>query len=116
MPRAFLCGGLVRAVLLVGALARPLDAAAQSTPSAPPVSPGVLTPPAGSRVKAGYLVRPDTVEVGDPFTLVVTVVVPEGSRIEWPRAAARRCRRRIRRRYLRRAETANRSSGTSARP
>ena len=84
MPRAFLCGGLVRAVLLVGALARPLDAAAQSTPSAPPVSPGVLTPPAGSRVKAGYLVRPDTVEVGDPFTLVVTVVVPEGSRIEWP--------------------------------
>ena len=53
-------------------------------PSRPPVSRGVLTPPTGSRVKAGFLVRPDTVEVGDPFTLIVTVVVPEGARIEWP--------------------------------
>lgn len=52
--------------------------------AAPPVSRGVLTPPTGSRVKAGYLVRPDTIEVGDPFTLIVTVVVPEGARIEWP--------------------------------
>lgn len=60
-------------------------AAAQSAPqSAPPVSRGVLTPPTGSRVKAGFLVRPDTIEVGDPFTLIVTVVVPEGARIEWP--------------------------------
>ena len=57
----------------------------QATPQATlPVSPGVLTPPAGSRVKAGFLVRPDTVEVGDPFTLIVTVVVPEGARVEWP--------------------------------
>jgi hypothetical protein len=47
-------------------------------------SPRVLTPPAGSRVKAGFVVRPDTVEVGDPFTLVVTVVVPDGAQIEWP--------------------------------
>lgn len=53
-------------------------------PSRPPVSRGVLTPPTGSRVKAGFLVRPDTVEVGDPFTVIVTVVVPEGARIEWP--------------------------------
>lgn len=57
------------------------SAAAQA---APPVSRGVLTPPTGSRVKAGFLVRPDTIEVGDPFTLIVTVVVPEGARIEWP--------------------------------
>ncbi len=62
-----------------------MSAVAQSTPPvSPPVSPGVLTPPTGSRVKAGFLVRPDTVEVGDPFTLIVTVVVPEGARIEWP--------------------------------
>jgi hypothetical protein len=35
-------------------------------------------------VQAGKLVRPDTVEVGDPFTLIVTVVVPADARIEWP--------------------------------
>ncbi len=52
--------------------------------SAPPVSPGVLAPLPGSRVKAGVLVRPDTITVGDPFTLIVTIVVPEGARIEWP--------------------------------
>ncbi len=37
----------------------------------------------GTRVQAGSLVRPDTVEVGDRFTFVVTVAVPEGSRVEW---------------------------------
>jgi len=64
---------------------RPVSAIAQAgPPTTPPVSPGVLTPPTGSRVKAGFLVRPDTVEVGDPFTLIVTVVVPDGARIEWP--------------------------------
>ena len=63
----------------------PVTALAQPTPQVTsPVSPGVLTPPIGSRVKAGFLVRPDTVEVGDPFTLIVTVVVPEGARIDWP--------------------------------
>jgi len=52
---------------------------------APPVSLGVRTPPTGSRVKVGLLVvRPDTIEVGDPFTLIVTVVVPVGARIDWP--------------------------------
>lgn len=35
-------------------------------------------------VRAGSLVRPDTVEVGDPFTCVVTVVVPTNARVEWP--------------------------------
>ena len=47
-------------------------------------APGVLTAPSGSRVRAGFVVRPDTVEVGDPFTLIVTVVAPGGARIEWP--------------------------------
>lgn len=38
----------------------------------------------GAKVRAGSLVRPDTVEVGDPFTFVVTVVVPANARVEWP--------------------------------
>ena len=77
----------VRMVALSALLlaSRPVSAIAQAgPPTTPPVSPGVLTPPTGSRVKAGFLVRPDTVEVGDPFTLIVTVVVPDGARIEWP--------------------------------
>ncbi len=78
---------LARTVALSALLfvSRPASAPAQASPTATrPVSPGVLTPPTGSRVKAGLLVRPDTVEVGDPFTLIVTVVVPDGARIEWP--------------------------------
>ena len=80
----------VRSALLVLASAMlvvtaPMSVLAQPTPQASsPISPGVLTPPSGARVKAGFLVRPDTVEVGDPFTLIVTVVVPEGARIDWP--------------------------------
>ena len=35
-------------------------------------------------MKSGFLVRPDTVEVGDPFVLVVSVVVPNSARVEWP--------------------------------
>lgn len=38
----------------------------------------------GSRIAIGKSVVPDTVEVGDPFTLVVSVVVPYGARVEWP--------------------------------
>lgn len=39
------------------------------------------------RVQAGKVVRPDTVEVGDHFVLIVTVEAPAGSRIEWPTIA-----------------------------
>ncbi len=35
-------------------------------------------------VRSGFVVRPDTVEVGDPFVLVVSIVVPGNARIEWP--------------------------------
>ncbi len=38
-------------------------------------------PPA---IRAGTLVRPETVAVGDPFVFVVSVEVPAGARIEWP--------------------------------
>lgn len=40
--------------------------------------------PTGAGVQAGTLVRPDTVEIGDPFRLIVTVVVPADARVEWP--------------------------------
>ena len=40
-----------------------------------------------SRVRSGFLVKPDTVTVGDPFTLIVTVVVPRGARVDWPTIA-----------------------------
>jgi len=92
MSRVFSARG-VAALLSCVAASRSLmplsTAAAQGAPQAapqgvPPVSRGVLTPPSGSRVKAGFLVRPDTIEVGDPFTLIVTVVVPEGARVDWP--------------------------------
>lgn len=36
-------------------------------------------------VQAGIVVQPDTVTVGDPFTITVRVRVPVGARVEWPR-------------------------------
>lgn len=50
----------------------------------PPVAPEVRTAQTGARIQAGTLVRPDTVEVGDPFTFIVTVAVPSDARVEWP--------------------------------
>lgn len=50
----------------------------------PPASPEARTPAPGARVQVATLVRPDTVEVGDPFTFVVTVAVPADARVEWP--------------------------------
>lgn len=34
-------------------------------------------------IRAGLLVRPDTVAVGDPFTLVVTIEVPTDATVQW---------------------------------
>jgi len=36
-------------------------------------------------VQAGVVVQPDTVTVGDPFTVTVRVRVPVAARVEWPR-------------------------------
>jgi hypothetical protein len=65
------------------------QAGAQRAAAAAPS--GAAQPPAGAQpaptvagVKSGFLVRPDTVEVGDPFVLIVSVVVPNGARVEWP--------------------------------
>ena len=35
-------------------------------------------------LRAGFLVRPDTVTVGEPFTLVVSIEVPNGATVQWP--------------------------------
>jgi len=69
------------AVTLVCA-ALPLHAQARRATAANDTA--FLSGPTGGRVRAGSLVKPDTVEVGDPFTFVVTVVVPATARVEWP--------------------------------
>lgn len=38
----------------------------------------------GARIRAGSVVRPDTVTIADPFTFTVTVEVPREARVEWP--------------------------------
>lgn len=57
----------------------------------PPRTAGVdtafLTPTGKARVRAGTRVSADTVEVGDPFTFVVSVSVPADARVEWPTIA-----------------------------
>ncbi|MCA2983946.1 hypothetical protein [Gemmatimonas sp.] len=65
---------------------RPAGLAAQAKPPAA-ADTAFLTARSGGRVQAGSLVQPDTVEVGDPITFVVTVAVPEGARVEWPSIA-----------------------------
>lgn len=47
---------------------------------------GMHPQPAVTRpsVQAGVVVRPDTVTVGDPFTVTARVRVPVGARVEWP--------------------------------
>lgn len=72
---------------------RPASAQGASAPRvAPPtaaqaVDSSFLPSPTGARVRAGSLVQPDTVEIGDPFSFVVTVAVPAGARVEWPSLA-----------------------------
>ena len=54
--------------------ASPLTTAAQDS-----VQPG-----GAPRIRAGSVVRPDTVRVADVFTYTVTVELPRDARIEWP--------------------------------
>jgi hypothetical protein len=67
--------------LLLAAVA-PL-AAAGAQPAADPSAPGGRTPLA-RRVQMGLRVAPDTVQVGDPFTITARVRLPAGARIVWP--------------------------------
>lgn len=70
------------ALLAVAALLAGRAAAGGAQPPSAPDS--VRTASSGLRVQAGTLVRPDTVDVGDPFIFVVTVAVPAEARVEWP--------------------------------
>jgi hypothetical protein len=54
---------------------------AQAGGAQPPAATPAGTP---SAIRAGTLVRPDTVAIGDPFTLRVTIEVPAAATIEWP--------------------------------
>lgn len=80
-------------VLLAGAatgtmLATPTRLVAQgaATRGAAPAaaSPDSGVRGAGPSIRAGSVVRPDTVTIGDPFTLVVTIEVPVNATVEWP--------------------------------
>lgn len=48
-----------------------------------------VRPPSGTAtpLRIGSVVSPDTVQVGDPFILTVTVEVPAGARVTWPALA-----------------------------
>jgi hypothetical protein len=71
---------------LLMCVAAPLThAGAQNPPSTRDTS--FLSSPTGGRVRAGTVIQPDTVEVGDPFRFVVTVAVPANARVEWPSIA-----------------------------
>lgn len=37
-----------------------------------------------STLRAGFVVRPDTVTVGDPFVLTVSIEVPNSASVQWP--------------------------------
>jgi len=69
VPRATRAASQV-ALVALSLVLRTTSASAQ--PTAPP-----------SRVQAGSLVRPDTVEIGDPFVFIVSVAVPQTARVEW---------------------------------
>ena len=70
----------LRAAAAALLLAPPGAAAAQATgqPAAPPAS------GEAARVRAGVAVRPDTVTVGDPLTVVVRVEAPAGATVTFP--------------------------------
>lgn len=64
---------------------QPRPQQAPRAPSQPAVQ--ADTTPSGARAQYGVTVSPDTVTVGDRFRFTVTIVVPAGSRVEWPTIA-----------------------------
>lgn len=89
-------GGSVFARRIVRALAcaclMPLTAGAplligQTRPAGPPNASAQSVPVAGAPVRIGSVLSPDTVQVGDPFILTITVEVPAGARVTWPTPA-----------------------------
>ncbi len=69
--------------LVAAVLALPVPVFAQSRIAAPrPDSSGAVT--TQRPIRAGSIVRPDTVTVGEPFTLLVTIEVPLSATVQWP--------------------------------
>lgn len=68
-------------VLLFSAVFASVRAATATASVGAQAAPAPAPPPSG--VRSGLVVSPDTVAVGDPFALVVTVVVPAGARVDW---------------------------------
>ena len=66
-------------VALVWGVAMPVRALQAQPAPAQQVPSGTAAP-----IRAGTVVRPDTVAIGDPFTLRVTIEVPAAATIEWP--------------------------------
>lgn len=67
---------------------RPQQPRAATQPAAPgSAAPSSDTTRPMSRAQYGVAVSPDTVAVGDRFRFTITVVVPEGARVEWPTIA-----------------------------
>ena len=63
---------------------QPMQATPRTKAPALPVAPAIASARIPPAIRAGTLVRPETVSVGDPFVFVVSVEVPTGARIEWP--------------------------------
>lgn len=63
---------------------RPMQTTPKGKAPSLPVAPTVDSSRIPPAIRAGTLVRPETVSVGDPFVFVVSVEVPAGARIEWP--------------------------------
>ncbi|MBL0172289.1 MAG: hypothetical protein IPP90_16505 [Gemmatimonadaceae bacterium] len=79
--------GLVWCVAALGAMWVPV-VSAQRAPKRAAVSAANAAPrdtaSAASPIRLGTMVRPDTVLVGDPFTLTVTIEAPVGTTVQWP--------------------------------
>jgi hypothetical protein len=85
-------GGALRSVARCAAMGLALVAVVSaralaqraSAASAAPQPPTRDSAAAARALRVGFLVRPDTVTVGDAFTLIVTVEVPVDATVQWP--------------------------------
>lgn len=79
-PLRRIAGALLAATLAaMAALSLPATLPAQGDPARASV-----TDPQAARIRAGVVVRPETVTVGDPFVLLATVELPADGRVSWP--------------------------------
>lgn len=74
----------VRALVTIGASALVSVASAQAAPRQPARAQPVDSVRARANIRVGSEVRPDTVTVADPFTLVVSLDVPVEATVQWP--------------------------------